>query len=743
MEKSEVSLKDAIEHGITEEEFNKIIDILKRIPNSTELGIFSGMWSEHCSYKNSILQLKTLPNESDLLVAKPGEENAGALSIGDGLAVVFKIESHNHPTAIEPYQGAATGVGGIMRDIFTMGARPFISLNSLRFGFPTDKKNKHLLSQSVKGIGDYGNSLGIAVGGGELFFDSSFSKNPLVNAMSVGIARIDKMAKATTGGEIGNSVFIVGASTGRDGIHGASFASKDLTKESEEKRSAVQVGDPFMEKLLLEASLEAIEKDLLVGIQDMGAAGISCSTSEMSAKGNSGMEIDLDKVPYRETGMNAYEAMLSESQERMLVVPKKGKERELIEIFHKWDLNVVQIGFVTDDKFLRVKKDGIIKAEIPAESLVLGGGAPRYKRETKRPAYLDEKSKLALSKIQDIQKEEIEKTTLKILTSLNICSRKPLFEQYDTEVGLGKVIPPGFDGGLYKVPGTEKGIAVSTDCNSRYTYLNPYLGAIHAVCESARNVVVTGASPIGITNNLNFGNPYIPENYYMFTECIRGMGDACRFLKLPVTGGNVSFYNESPDGPVLPTPTIGMVGLISNVKDHLKSYFLESGLKIALIGKFKPTLGGSEYLHTFFHKIEGAIPEINLEDELNLQNLILELNNSKLINSAKDLSLGGLLISLLKKSFPKNLGLELDFSEFLNSFRLDEALFGESASSAIISYHSKNESQIQSITEKHKLDWKHIGVVTQKEEIAIPNFNLKMDLQALKKVYENSLEFVF
>ncbi len=745
MEKKEVTLQDAIDHGITKEEFDKIIGILGRVPNSTELGIFSGMWSEHCSYKNSILQLKTLPNQSKLLVAKPGEENAGALDIGDNLAVVFKIESHNHPTAVEPYQGAATGVGGIMRDIFTMGARPFVSLNSLRFGYPKEGRNKYLLSHAVKGIGDYGNSLGIAVGGGELFFDSSFTKNPLVNAMSVGIAKIQKMAKATTGGETGNAVFIVGASTGRDGIHGASFASKDLTKESEEKRSAVQVGDPFMEKLLLEASLEVIEKDLIVGIQDMGAAGISCSTSEMSAKGNSGMEIDLDQVPYRETGMNAYEAMLSESQERMLVVPKRGKEKELVEVFHKWDLNAVQIGIVTADKILRIKKDGQIKAEIPAESLVLGGGAPRYKRETRRPDYLDEKSEIDFGKFKDISgnPEEIRHATLRMLSSLNICSRKPLFEQYDTEVGLGKIIPPGFDGGLYRVPGTNKGIAISTDCNSRFTYLNPYLGAIHAVCESARNVIVTGASPIGITNNLNFGNPYIPENYYMFSECIRGMGDACRFFELPVTGGNVSFYNESPEGPVLPTPTIGMVGVIQDVKNHIHSFFQTAGHGIALIGKFRPSLGGSEYLHTMFNKIEGSIPELDLNDELNLQKLILALNEKKIIQSAKDISLGGLLVAILKKAFPENFGMQIDFSNLLKTNRLDEVLFGETSSSVVISYDKKYEQDIRQLTKKNNLDFEPLGFVTPDSRITIQDLDFSADIEDLKKTYEISLEFIF
>ncbi|HMV44933.1 MAG TPA: phosphoribosylformylglycinamidine synthase subunit PurL [Leptospiraceae bacterium] len=742
MEKEKVTLEDAIEHGLKENEFEDICKILGRIPNSTELGIFSGMWSEHCSYKNSILKLKTLPTESSLMLTTTGEENAGALDIGDGLGVVFKIESHNHPTAVEPYQGAATGVGGIMRDIFTMGARPFISLNSLRFGLPDVKRNEYLLKRAVKGIADYGNSLGIAVSGGELFFDSSFSKNPLVNAMTVGVVKKNGMAKATTGGKVGHSVFIVGATTGRDGIHGASFASKDLSKESEEKKSAVQVGDPFMEKLLMEATLEAIEKDILVGIQDMGAAGISCSTSEMSAKGKTGMEIDLDKVPFRETGMNAYEAMLSESQERMLVVPKKGKEEELVAIFKKWDLNAVEIGVVTEDGMLRVKKDGKVKAEIPSDTLVLGGGAPRYVREEKRPNYLDEVTKLDISGIQDITAANIGKTLDQMLSNLNICSRKPLYEQYDTDVGLVEVIGPGLDGGLARVPGTNKGIAVSTDCNSRYTYLDPYKGAIWAVCESARNVFVTGAKPIGITNNLNFANPYIPENYYVFSECVKGIGDACRFLKLPVTGGNVSFYNESPEGPVFPTPTIGMVGLIPDITHHIKNYFQKPNETIAIVGRFKPTLGGSEFLKEFHNLTKGNIPELSLEDEMNLQNLILSLNQDRLISSAKDISLGGILVALSKMAFPKKVGANIDLSS-IKKTRLDETLFGETAASVVITFPTQNFDQIESICQKNKLEIYNIGKTKATPSIELGELYYEGDLGHLIEKYESRLVSVF
>jgi phosphoribosylformylglycinamidine synthase II len=741
MEKEIVTSQDAKEHGLTEEEFTNIQKILGRIPNSTELGIFSAMWSEHCSYKNSILQLKTLPTQSDKLIAKAGEENAGAMDIGDGLAVVFKIESHNHPTAVEPYQGAATGVGGIMRDIFTMGARPIVSLNSLRFGPPTEDRNKYLLSRAVKGIGDYGNSLGIAVGGGELFIDKTFNKNPLVNAMTVGIAKIGCTASATTGGVIGANVFIVGATTGRDGIHGASFASQDLTKETESKRSAVQVGDPFMEKLLMEASLESINSDVLIGIQDMGAAGISCATSEMSAKGKTGMDIDLDLVPFRETGMNAYEAMLSESQERMLIVAIPGKEEKLIKIFEKWELNIVQIGKVTSDGILRIRKDGKLKAEIPADTLVLGGGAPRYKRETKRPDYLDEVQILDKNSIKDLQESEIESTLQKLISSFNISSRLPLYQQYDQEVGLVKIIPPGQDGGVVKIPGTSKGLAVATDCNSRYTYLDPYKGAIWAVCESARNVAVTGATPYGVTNNLNFGNPYIPENYYVFSECVRGLGDACRFLELPVTGGNVSFYNESPEGPVFPTPTIGMVGSIKNVNQALQTAPKIPGIKLALVGKFNPTIGGSEYLNLIHNKTWGAIPELNLKDEKNLIEWLIDSNRIGLLESAKDLSLGGLLVALTKISFQSKLGILIN--RLPSGKRLDEIFFGETASSALVGFKPENKEIISSSLQKQNLDFIELGEMIADYQIKIPDNNLSLKINSLEKDWLVGLKQVF
>ncbi|HMW60814.1 MAG TPA: phosphoribosylformylglycinamidine synthase subunit PurL, partial [Leptospiraceae bacterium] len=695
----EITVQDALEHGLTADEFERIRGFLGRLPTVTELGIYSGLWSEHCSYKNSILQLKTLPTESPRLAAKTGEENAGALDIGDGLAVVFKIESHNHPTAVEPYQGAATGVGGIMRDIFTMGARPICSLNSLRFGYPSEKRSRYLLSRAVKGIGDYGNCLGVPVSGGEIFFDESFTRNCLVNAMTVGIVKKDKMVKAKAEGE-GNPVFYVGARTGRDGIHGASFASRDLSEESESKRSAVQVGDPFMEKLLMEASLELAQTDSFIGMQDMGAAGLSCATSEMSAKGAVGMDIDLDLVPLREKGMNAYEIMLSESQERMLVVGKRGQENTIIRIFNKWGLEAVEIGRVTTDGRLKIRWQGKLCTDIPADSLVLGGGAPRYKRDTSRPAYLDQ----VADANQLLQKRPPQKEgMLALLSSPNVCSRRPVIEQYDSEVGLARVLGPGGDGGIARVPGTNKGISVSTDCNSRYVFLDPYKGAAQAVFESARNVAVTGAEPLGITNCLNFGNPNIPENYYVFSECIRGMGDACRSMGIPVTGGNVSFYNESEDGPVFPTPTIGMVGLVEDIGRAVFPWFSSPGDLIFVAGHFAPSFGGSEYLKLNTGKSAGQTADLNFDHEKQLIQFLLQGAKRRLFASARDLSIGGLSAALARSVLSRNFdpratssprGFALSIAEPYKS-DLDLTLFGETNGCAIVTVKPGSEAQTE------------------------------------------------
>ncbi|MCK5076345.1 MAG: phosphoribosylformylglycinamidine synthase subunit PurL, partial [Calditrichia bacterium] len=521
------------------------------------------MWSEHCSYKNSILELKKLPRSGGRLLVEAGEENAGLVDIGNDLAICFKIESHNHPSAVEPYQGAATGVGGIMRDIFTMGARPIAGLNSLRFGLLNNPRNRFLLDGVVRGIADYGNCLGVPTVAGEVYFEDCYTDNPLVNAMTVGIVKIGKTASAVAEGD-GNPVFIIGSSTGRDGIHGATFASEEISDESESKRSSVQVGDPFTEKLLIEATLEMIDKDLLIGIQDMGAAGITCSTAEMSDKGKSGMIIDLDKVPLREKGMTAYEILLSESQERMLAAVKKGNEKQMFEICEKWDLHCEQIGKVTDEQVIKFYQNGELKAEIPPYYLALGGGVPVYKRETTEPEYIKEVQNFDFSTLN--HPEDLEETFVKVFTSPNIVSKKWIYEQYDHMVQTNTSVYPGGDAAVVRIKGTNQAIAMKTDGNGRFVYLNPRMGGQAAVVEAARNVVATGAEPLAITNCLNFGNPYKPDMYWQFKQAVKGMGEVCKKFDTPVTGGNVSFYNESANRAVYPTPVIGMIGLIEDTK---------------------------------------------------------------------------------------------------------------------------------------------------------------------------------
>ena len=584
--------------GLLPEEYEEIKKRLGRAPNFTELSIFSVMWSEHCSYKNSIKYLKTLPREGEQLLVEAGEENAGLVDIGDGLACAFKIESHNHPSAIEPYQGAATGVGGIHRDIFTMGARPVASLNSLRFGDLNSKKTQHLLEGVVKGIGDYGNCLGVPTVGGEVYFNSSYNQNILVNAMSVGIVKNGETMSATAGTEP-NPVFIVGSSTGKDGIHGATFASADLHEDSAEDLPSVQVGDPFMEKLLLEASLEAYKTGAIVGMQDMGAAGITCSTSEMSAKSGAGMKINLDKVPTRQDNMEPFEILLSESQERMLIVCKKGMEDKLLAVFEKWDLECEEIGVVTDSGRLEFTHKGELVADVPAWELVLGGGAPVYDRKTKKPNYLKKVNSFKAKNIS-VPEDWIE-TAKKVVLSPNIVSKKWVTEQYDSMVRTNSAhTNRPSDAAVIRVKGYDKALVLTTDCNATYTYADPYKGAMIAVAEAARNIVCTGGKPLAITNCLNFGSPYNPEVYYQFVNCIKGMGDACRALNTPVTGGNVSFYNQSIIGdktePVHPTPTIGMLGLMDDLKHRRDMRFKREGLSIYLIGSSTDDINSSEYL---------------------------------------------------------------------------------------------------------------------------------------------------
>jgi phosphoribosylformylglycinamidine synthase subunit PurL len=672
----------AITHGLTDDEYKKIQEILGRIPTYTELGIFSVMWSEHCSYKNSIALLKTLPREGKNLLAKAGEENAGAIDIGGGLAVVFKIESHNHPSAVEPYQGAATGVGGIMRDIFTMGARPIACLNSLRFGSPDNARVRYLVDGVVRGIGDYGNSFGVPTVAGEVYFDESYTGNPLVNAMSVGLVKHDKMASAVAKG-VGNPLMIVGAKTGRDGIHGATFASEEISSASESKRPSVQIGDPFMEKLLLEATLEIISEGLIVGIQDMGAAGITCSTSEMSAKGKCGVEIDIDKVPVRESAMTPYEILLSESQERMLVCVTKGNEHRVKEVFDKWGLDSDIIGYVTGGDRMIVKYHGEVFSDIPSDCLVLGGGAPVYTRQQKRPSYLDELHQLNMNDIP--LSRNCTETLLTLLSSPNICHKGWVFEQYDSMIRTSTVVGPGSDSAVLRIRHTDKALAMTTDCNGRYCYLDPRVGARSAVAESARNIVCSGGKPLAITNCLNFGNPYKPEIYYQFAEAIAGMTEACNALDTPVTGGNVSFYNEDPQRAVFPTPTIGMIGLVEQLSHITTQWFKDDGDIILLLGENKEHIGASEYLHTIHNMTRGTVPPLDLAVESRLQTTLLTLIQQGCIKSAHDCSEGGVAVALAECCIAnqrRQVGARIAISD---SMRPDALLFGETQSRVIVS----------------------------------------------------------
>ncbi|NUQ79976.1 MAG: phosphoribosylformylglycinamidine synthase subunit PurL [Bacteroidetes bacterium] len=720
-------------HGLTDEEYQKILSILGRTPSFTELGIFSVMWSEHCSYKNSILEIKKLPRSGGRLLVDAGEENAGLVDIGDNLAVAFKIESHNHPSAVEPVQGAATGVGGIHRDIFTMGARPIASLNSLRFGNPDHPRTRFLLEGVVKGISMYGNSFGVPTVAGEVYFEDCYQGNPLVNAMSVGIVEKGKTASAIARGE-GNPVLIVGSATGRDGIHGATFASEEISEESDAKRPSVQVGDPFTEKLLLEATLEAIATGNVIGIQDMGAAGISCSTSEMSAKGSVGMKIDLDKVPARESHMTAYELMLSESQERMLIVAEKGREDSIIQIFDKWDLHAVIIGEVTNTGRIEIYRDGTKKADIPAHSLVLGGGAPVYVRERKRPEWLDTIQKADLSgyKLNDFSKE-----ALQLLESPNLASRKWIFDQYDSMVRTNTMTEIGTtDASVIRIKGTRKALSVKTDCNGRYVFLNPRKGGQIAVAEAARNVVCTGARPLAITNCLNFGNPYKPEVYYQFSEALAGMGEACRVFDTPVTGGNVSFYNESPEAAVYPTPTIGMLGLIENVEatPPMTLALKKEGNVLFQVGRPQASITGSEYLKVVHRVVAGDAPHINLQEEKKLHETLLEAIAAGLIQSAHDVSDGGLFMCLADMFINRQTG-SLGLESQQGTMEPATFWFSEDQGRVVIEVTPAQADSVRSFFIEHNVPCMEIGKVTGNgmwragetefswEEIADPYYN--------------------
>ncbi len=688
----EITFEIAEKLRLKKDEFERIITILGRLPNFTELSAYSVMWSEHCSYKNSIKWLKTLPREGSKLLVKAGEENAGLMDIGDGLGVVFKIESHNHPSAIEPFQGAATGVGGIHRDIFTMGARPIATLNSLRFGDLEKDKTRHLLSGIVHGIAHYGNCFGVPTVAGEIYFEECYHTNPLVNAMSAGIVRIGETVSATATGK-GNPVFIVGSATGKDGMGGAAFASADITDNSAEDLPAVQVGDPFQEKKLLEACIEVIATGAIIGMQDMGAAGIICSTAETSAKGGVGMRIDLDKVPTRQKNMKSWELLLSESQERMLLTIKKGKEKEVIEIFEKWDLPCSQIGEVINGGMLQFYMHDTLEAEIPAESLVLGGGAPVYEREYKTPGYL---KKIKAFDINTISLPgDLKAVAEKIIQLPNIASKKWVYDQYDSMVGTANLNTNApSDASVVAVKGTTKALALTTDCNSRYVFSDPYKGCMIAVSEAARNIVCSGAKPLGVTNCLNFGNPYDPEVYFQFVESIKGMSEACKKFDTPVTGGNVSFYNQSPGGAVYPTPVIGMVGLLEHFENKMTLDFKKEGDIIYLLGVNKNDIGCSEYLHKIRGVEFSAAPYFNLEEEFSLHESVTNLINKKLIESAHDVSEGGIFVTLAESCFVKMLGFKIVHNT--KEIRKDAFLFGEAQGRVVVSVSKENIDDFES-----------------------------------------------
>lgn len=733
----QVTVQTALNLGLTEDEFRHIVEIMGRTPNFNELSIFSVMWSEHCSYKNSILWLKTLPREGGRLLVGAGEENAGLVDIGDGLACAFKIESHNHPSAIEPYQGAATGVGGIHRDIFTMGARPIASLNSLRFGNPDLKHTRRLMRGVVHGIGDYGNCFGVPTVGGEVYFNDCYNQNILVNAMSAGIVKVGETVSACADGP-GNPVFIVGSATGKDGIHGATFASADLTENSAEDLPSVQVGDPFQEKLLLEATLEAIKTGAIVGMQDMGAAGITCSTSEMSARSGTGMRIDLDKAPTRQANMKPWEILLSESQERMLIVGKKGMEQLLFEVFEKWDLECELIGEVTDTGRLEYYQHGEKVADVPAHALVLGGGAPVYKRDYRRPAYMDKVAQFKPSKVD--APTDWPGAARKVFSSPNVVSKRWVYEQYDSMVRINTLTTNRHsDAAVVRIQGTAKALALTTDCNSAYVYADPYTGAMIAVAEAARNIVCAGGTPVAVTNCLNFGNPYNPEVYYQFVHAIKGMGDACRKFDTPVTGGNVSFYNQSVyqdrTEPVYPTPTIGMLGILEDASRQMTFAFKSPGDQIYMVGTPYNDINSSEYLRIVHGIHYSPAPHFDLDEEFSIQQAVKSLIAHDTIRSAHDVSEGGLFTALMECAMASGLGFAVETD---SNFRKDAYLFGEAQSRIVVTVEAAKEDELVNYLNSNNVPFSRLGEVKgDRIEIDEEDFG---PLSGWSALYDNLLE---
>ena len=721
------------EHNLTMEEYHRIVEILGREPNVTELGIISVMWSEHCSYKSSRLHLKKLPTQAPWVIEGPGE-NAGVIAVDDTWAVVFKMESHNHPSYIEPFQGAATGVGGILRDIFTMGARPMASLDSLRFGTLDKPRNRYILEGVVSGIAWYGNCIGVPTVGGEVSFAPCYDGNPLVNVFNLGLVKRHRIFKAKAAG-VGNPVIYVGSKTGRDGIHGATMASEEFSEDSEEKRPNVQVGDPFTEKLLMEACLEAFQHDWIVGIQDMGAAGLTCSTSEMASKGGVGVEIDLDKVPQREEGMTAYEIMLSESQERMLLVARKGTEDKVISTFKKWGLDAVVIGRVTGDGLVRVWHRGEVVAQVPA--MCLTEDTPVYDRPQEKPAYLDEVRQLDLGEVP--VPRDLKGVLLELLGHPNIASKGWIYRQYDHMVQTNTVVLPGSDAAVIRIKETGRAVALSSDCNPRYCYLDPYMGAQQAVAEAARNVACSGALPRAITNCLNFGNPEKPQVMWTFARAVEGMALACQVLETPVTGGNVSFYNETMGKGIYPTPTIGMVGILDRVEDRVTQDFKDPGDLVALLGSNRGHLGGTEYLEHVHGRVAGAPPPVDLEYEKRLHRLLVELARRGLIKSAHDVSHGGLTVTLAECciSGEATLGATVELKE---KMRPDALLFGEDQGRVVISLEPPQTGEVEALAAQYGVPFSILGRVGGENlRISWPGGSLEVPLEELKEVWDQGL----
>ena len=745
----EITPELVAQHGLLPEEYEQVLEILGRVPNLTELGIFSVMWSEHCAYKNTRKLLRLFPTEKQdkdsvgQVLVKAGEENAGVIDVGEGWGVAFKIESHNHPSAIEPFEGAATGVGGIVRDIFTMGARPVLLTNSLRFGSLESAHVKRLFRGVVSGISNYGNCLGIPNMGGDVYFDDCYEGNPLVNALCAGILKHEDIHRGAATG-VGNPVFYVGPGTGRDGLGGASFASRELTEESAADRPAVQKGDPFMEKLLLEACLEMMAiPGLVVGIQDMGAAGLTCSTCETASRGGLGIEIDLDLVPQRETGMNSYEIMLSESQERMLVIVKKGREHEIKEVFEKWDLHAAHIGEVKEGDRMVVRHKGVVVANLPAKSLT--DEAPIYDQPASEPAHIQAAREWSVNSVPELAVESVESSLGKLLAHPTIASKRWVWQQYDHMVMSGCTVEPGSDAGVVhlSIAGIDKRLAISNDCNNRFCYLDPYQGAQIAFAECMRNLACSGARALAVTDNLNFANPNKPEAYHMLKECVKGLADACTFFDVPVVGGNVSLYNEHGDGAIDPTPVISMVGLIEKADQVTRSFIADAGQSIVLIGDLPNELGGSYFLQTEFGKKEGTCPGVNLAEEKKVQDFLIKTIDSGHINAAHDISEGGLLVAITEMLFENpELGADLLIDSLGESNRLDALLFGESQGRVLLSVSNENLDKVLESAINDGLPVMKLGTSTDSGRLKLSvagNEILDSEVNKLHKIWSESI----